>query len=72
MSIRVGGLLVISGLAIALLFGALFVVLGAFLSVCGGIVAAIGMESAFLEEDADTGGAVNSVDSATTRGDLAA
>jgi hypothetical protein len=44
MSVRGGGLLVITGLTIALLFGSL-VVVGAFVSVCGGIVGAVGMES---------------------------
>jgi hypothetical protein len=50
MSIRVGALLVVASLTIALLFGSLFVALGAFMSVCGAIVAAVGMESALLEQ----------------------
>jgi hypothetical protein len=69
MSVRVGGLLVMTGLTIALLFGSLVVVVGVFVSVCGGIVAAVGMESVLLEEGAESDGAPNSVDSA--RGDLA-
>jgi hypothetical protein len=70
MSIRVGGVLVITGLTMALVLGSLFVVLGAFMSVCGGIVAAVGMESQLLGEDADVHGPSDSVDSA--RGDIAA
>jgi hypothetical protein len=69
MSVRVGGLLVMTGVTIALLFGSLVVVVGAFVSVCGAIVAAVGMESALLEQGAKSDGAPNSVDSA--HGDLA-
>jgi hypothetical protein len=56
MSLRVGGLLVITGVALALGLGTVFVVLGMFLAVCGGLVAATGMETAVardsLEADA--------------------
>lgn len=63
MSIRVGALLVVAGLTIALLFGSLFVVLGAFMSVCGAIVAAVGMESALVAQDGATDFSTDSVDS---------
>jgi hypothetical protein len=52
MSLRFGGLLVITGLTLAFVLGPLFVVAGTFMSVCGGIVAAVGMESALAREGA--------------------
>ena len=62
MSLRIGGLLVITGLTLAFVLGPLFVVAGAFMSVCGGIVAAVGMESALSREGA-AGPAPNSAES---------
>jgi hypothetical protein len=53
MSLRVGGLLVVAGLAIALVLGGVFVVLGTLVAVCGGLVAAISMETAVAEENVD-------------------
>jgi len=50
MSLRVGTLLVITGLTLALLLGSLFVVVGLMVMVCGGIVLASGMESLLNEE----------------------
>jgi hypothetical protein len=70
MSLRVGGLLVVTGLTIAFVFGSLFVVVGAFMSVCGGIVGAVGMESALLREDTAADVSANAVDS--ERGGVAA
>jgi len=52
MSLRVGTLLVITGLTLALLLGSLFVVVGLMVMVCGGIVLASGMESLLNEERA--------------------
>jgi hypothetical protein len=48
MSTRLGALLVVTGLALAL--GSLFVVAGLLVAVCGGMVSAIGMESALARE----------------------
>src|SRR5207302_4027512 len=42
----------LTGLTIALMFGSLLVVVGAFMSVCGGIVAAVGIEATLLREGA--------------------
>jgi hypothetical protein len=53
MSLRVGTLLVITGLTLALLLGSLFVVVGLVVMVCGGIVLASGLESLLTEERAD-------------------
>ena len=64
------GLLVVTGLTLALVLGSLFVVAGAFMSVCGRIVAAVGMESTLLREGAEAGVSPNSVDS--KHSDLAA
>jgi hypothetical protein len=55
MSLRIGTLLVIMGITLALLLGSLFVVLGLMVMVCGGIVLASGMESLLAEEPADRG-----------------
>jgi hypothetical protein len=52
MSRRVGGLLVITGLVLALVIGAMFVVVGTFLAVWGGLMAAIGMETTVPREGA--------------------
>ena len=71
MSLRIGGLLVVTGLTIALMFGSLLVVVGAFMSVCGGIVAAVGIEATLLREGAGAADvSANSVDS--EHGDVAA
>jgi hypothetical protein len=51
MTLRVGALLAITGLTLALLFGSMFVVVGGLLIVCGGIVLAIGMEPLLAEEE---------------------
>jgi hypothetical protein len=42
---RVGALLVVTGLALAFVLGPVLLIVGLFLAVCGGIVAAVGMES---------------------------
>jgi hypothetical protein len=55
MSIRIGALLVITGLTLALVLGSLFVVVGLMAMVCGGIVLASGMESLLADEPADGG-----------------
>lgn len=55
MSLRIGALLVITGLTLALVLGSLFVVLGLMVMVCGGIVLASGMESFLAEGSADGG-----------------
>lgn len=55
MSLRVGALLVITGLTLALVLGSLFVVVGLMVMVCGGIVLAADMESHLAEEPADGG-----------------
>jgi hypothetical protein len=53
MSLRIGTLLVIMGMTLALLLGSLFVVIGLMVMVCGGIVLASGMESLLAEEPTD-------------------
>jgi hypothetical protein len=53
MSLRVGVLLVITGLTLAIMLGSLFVAVGGFLAMCGGIVMAIGMESVLAEQSLD-------------------
>jgi hypothetical protein len=53
MSLRIGGVLVIAGLVLALALGSLFVVVGLLLVVCGGIVVACGMESLLVEQTVD-------------------
>lgn len=53
MPLRLGVLLVITGLSIALLFGSLSVVVGLMMMVCGGVVIACGMESLLAEDPAD-------------------
>jgi hypothetical protein len=55
MSLRIGTLLVIMGMTLALLLGSLFVVIGLMVMVCGGIVLASGMESLLAEEPPDRG-----------------
>jgi hypothetical protein len=55
MSLRIGTLLVIMGMTLALLLGSLFVVVGLLVMVCGGIVLASGMESLLAEEPPDRG-----------------
>ena len=55
MSLRIGTLLVIMGMTLALLLGSLFVVIGLMVMVCGGIVLASGLESLLAEEPADQG-----------------
>jgi hypothetical protein len=55
MSLRIGTLLVIMGMTLALLLGSLFVVIGLMVMVCGGIVLASGMESLLAEEPTDRG-----------------
>jgi hypothetical protein len=62
MSLRIGALLVITGLTLALVLGSLFVVLGLMVMVCGGIVLASGMESLLAEEPADSGISAESID----------
>jgi hypothetical protein len=53
MLLRIGALLVVTGLTLALVLGSLFVVVGLMLMVCGGIVLASGMESLLAEETAE-------------------
>jgi hypothetical protein len=50
MPTRIGALLVVSGLALALVLGHVLVIAGLFLAVCGGIVGAVGMESELARE----------------------
>jgi hypothetical protein len=70
MSRRIGALLVITGLTLALVLGSLFVVVGLMLMVCGGIVLACGMESLLAEEPADDGIPATPIDAG--RRDIAA
>jgi hypothetical protein len=62
MSLRVGSLLLITGLALALLLGSLFVVVGLMVMVCGGFVLAAGMESLLAEEPVDGGVTAKPID----------
>lgn len=70
MSLRVGGLLVVTGLSLALVLGTVFVVLGTFLAVCGGLVAAVGMETAVARESLEAKAVAEKVD--TDHEDVAA
>jgi len=59
----VGGLLVVTGLTLALMFGPTFAVVGMVLLTCGGIMLALAMESVLAQENPDpeasTGPTVN-------------
>jgi hypothetical protein len=52
--LRVGGLIVITGLTLALVLGSYFAVIGGVLIAGGGIVLAIAMESVLAKEGLDT------------------
>jgi hypothetical protein len=62
MSLRIGTLLVIMGMTLALLLGSLFVVIGLMVMVCGGIVLASGMESLLSEEATDPASPAKPID----------
>jgi hypothetical protein len=66
MSLRIGVVLVVTGLLLALALGAVFVVIGMFLAVCGGLVTAIGMETTMARESLETDGIARQVDPSTT------
>jgi hypothetical protein len=51
--LRVGALIVITGLSFALVLGSFFAVIGGALIACGGIVLAIAMESVLAEDKRD-------------------
>ena len=53
MLLRVGGLLAVTGLTLALVLGARFALLGSVLVVGGGVVLALAMESVLADEDPD-------------------
>jgi hypothetical protein len=61
--LRVGGLLVVTGLSMALLLGPTFAVVGGVLMTCGGIMLALAMESVLaqdhVEREASRGSTVN-------------
>jgi hypothetical protein len=70
MSLRVGAVLVVTGLTLAMLFGSLFVVAGGLMSVCGGILLAIGIEPALAERTVEPDTSVQPADA--EHGDVAA
>ena len=51
MLLRVGGLSVVTGLILALLFGLIFAVVGGVLMTSGGIMLALEMESVLAQEN---------------------
>jgi hypothetical protein len=51
MLLRVGGLFVVTGLALALALGPMLAVVGGVLMVCGGIMLALAMESVLAQEN---------------------
>ena len=53
MLLRVGGLLVVTGLTFALVFGPIFVVVGGVLMTGGGIMLALAMEPLLVQEHVD-------------------
>jgi hypothetical protein len=50
---RVGAIFVVTGLALALLFGPMVAVVGGVLMTCGGIMLALAMESMLAQENLD-------------------
>jgi hypothetical protein len=54
MLLRVGGLFVVTGLALALALGPMLAVVGGVLMVCGGIMLALAMESVLAQERLDS------------------
>lgn len=69
MPLRIGALLAIIGLTVALVIGGLFVVVGLLVMVSGGVVVAVGMEH-LAEEPRDARMPTRGVE--TRRGDIAA
>ena len=61
--LRVGGVLAVTGLTLALMLGPTFAVVGGVLMTCGGIMLALAMESVLAQENLDPetsrGSAVN-------------
>ena len=53
MLLRLGGLLVVIGLTLALLLGPMVAVVGGVLMTCGGIMLALAMESVLAQENVD-------------------
>jgi hypothetical protein len=70
MLLRVGGLFVVTGLTLALLFGPMFAVVGGVLMTCGGIMLALAMASVLVQEDLDA--EVSTSPTGSEHGDIAA